>query len=443
MDRLWRSLVSLRTTAILLAIFAVLLLANVVFPQRAVDPGAHQAAVRSGAVAGFLLVTAGLGDVASSLPFLATLGALFLNLAAVLVDRLGATVRRVRFSPPTDAQLRAMLGDAACFDAPAPVSPEQAPGELARMGFRAIVVREGVVWGVKHRLALLGFPLFHASFFVLLLGGLQLYLTRDVVTLVGAEGETLDSRRGAVVRRAPSGEAGAFRLTVDRVDVRLADGKPVDLAATLVLDGEGAAVSRVNHPALWRELSVLVERAGIAPVFRLTDERGFTVDHVVVPTASPNGMPTRLVLAGGDAIEVAVDPIPLSAAFPVREALPRTPVALRLSRRGATVFDGKLRAGEAVTLGDRTLTLQEVRYYAGLRLVHERGGALLIAGFVLAVVGTVWRMFWYRREIAIAWEPHGLRVGGRCEFFPDRFRGELAEVARVLGADRGRGGGCA
>ena len=138
----WKLLVSLRTTAILLAAFAVLLLANVVLPQRPVDPGAYQAAVRSGAIARFVLVTAGSGDVASSPPFVATLVALFLNLAAVLVDRLGATVRRVRFSPPTDAQLRAMLRDAVSFEARAPVLPERAPELLARMGYRAVLVGE-------------------------------------------------------------------------------------------------------------------------------------------------------------------------------------------------------------------------------------------------------------------------------------------------------------
>jgi hypothetical protein len=303
------------------------------------------------------------------------------------------------------------------------------------MGYRAVVVGERRVWGVKHRLALLGFPLFHASFFLMLLGAGQLYLTRDVVTLVGAEGETLDSRQGGVVRRAPAGPPGAFRITIDRVDVRLAQGKPVDLAASLVLEGDGVALSRVNHPARWRALTALVERAGIAPVLRLTDGKGFTLDHVVVPTAAAGGLPTRLVLAGGDGIEVVVEPIPLSAAFPMREALSTTPVSIRLLRGGAKLFDGQLRPGETLALDDRALELQEVRYWTGLRLVHERGGPLLIAGFVLAVAGTVWRMFWYRREVVVAWGERGLTVAGRCEFFPARFRDELTEVGRLLGGE--------
>ena len=292
-----------------------------------------------------------------------------------------------------------------------------------------------MVWGVKHRLALLGFPLFHVSFFVMLAGAGQIYLTRDVVTLVGAEGETLDSREGGVVRRAPAGPPGAFRITIDRVDVQLAAGKPIDLAASLALEGEGVALSRVNHPAQWRDLSALVERAGIAPVFRLTDEKGFTLDHVVVPTAAPSGLPTRLALAGGDGLEVVVEPIPLSAAFPEREALSTIPVAIRLLRRGEKVFDGRLRPGDSLTLGDRALQLQEVRYWTGLRLVHERGGALLIAGFVLAVAGTVWRMSWYRREVVVSWGDGGLAVAGRCEFFPARFGEELAAVGHLLGGE--------
>jgi hypothetical protein len=439
--RLWQVLVSLRTTAVLLAVFSFLLLLNVVLPQRAVDPVAHLAAVRSGALARFVLVTLGLGDVASSPPFLAALAALFLNLAAVLFDRVGTTLRRIRFAPPSDEQVRSLLrGEALSLAASTPFSLDRATETLARMGYRAVLVGERTIWGVKHRRALLGFAVFHASFFLMLLGGLLLYVTRDVVMLVGAEGATLDSRMGRVVRRAPAGPPSAMQLTIGQVEVRLAGGKPVDLAVTLTMEGEGPALSRVNHPARWRSVTALVEQAGIAPVLRLTDSKGFTVDHVVVSTAAPNGLPTRLELAGGDAIEVVVEPIPLSDAFPMREALSTTPVSIRVLRRGAKLFDGQLRSGGSLALGDRALHLEELRYWTGLRLVSERGGPLLIAGFVFAVVGTVWRMFWYRREVVAEWSEHGLVVAGRCEFFPTRFRDELAEVGRLLGGDARQGG---
>jgi hypothetical protein len=433
--RVWKAAASLRATALLLGFLSALLLLNVLLPQHPSNPDAHAAALRSGALARFALVTLGLGQVATSPAFLATLAALFANLGVVLVDRLGATARRVRFAPPTEAQLAAILGGEAVLSISArePLSPQRAIEALARVGYRAVPVGERAVWGIKHRLALLGFPLFHASFFLMLAGGVQIYLTRDVVTVIGAEGETRDSRTGGIVRRAPAGAADPVELTIQRVDVRLAQGKPVDLAATLSIDGGATTVvSRVNHPAAWGPLTALVERAGIAPVLWLVDAEGFTVDRVVVPTAAPGGASTRLKLAGAGEIEAVVSPIPLAEAFPMREALGATPVALRVLQRGTQVFEGALRPGEAIAVGDGVLRLQEVRYWAGLRLVSERGGPLLVAGFALAVVGIVWRMLWYRREVVVRWSGDGLVLAGRCEFFPSRFRGELEALGRLL-----------
>jgi hypothetical protein len=176
-----------------------------------------------------------------------------------------------------------------------------------------------------------------------------------------------------------------------------------------------------------------VERAGIAPVLWLVEARGYTLDRVAVPTASPDGLPTRVPLAGGGELEAVVAPIPVSERFPERAALATTAVPIRVLSRGAPVFEGLVRPGQPIALGDRVLTVQEVRYWAGLRLVSEDGGGLLVAGFVLSVLGIVWRMVWYRREVAVAWDARGVTVAGRCEFFPARFREELGELAGLLG----------
>jgi hypothetical protein len=440
MGRSWKALVSLRTTALLLVALSALLLINVLLPQRDSHPAAHAAALRAGPIARFTLVTLGFGQVATSPAFVVTLAALFANLAAVLMDRLGTTARRIRFASPSEAQVAALLagGAALSLAARSPVPPQQAVDVLGRLGYRAVPIGARAVWGVKHRLALLGFPLFHASFFLMLAGAVQIYLTRDVVTVVGAEGQSLDSRRGGLVRRAPTGAAEPVQLTIERIDVRLEEGQPVDLAVTLVREGGGeTAVSRVNHPARWGPLTALVERAGIAPVLWLLDGAGYTLDRVVVPTAALDGSPTRLELGGTNGVEAVVKRIPLSEAFPMRDALASTPVSLRVLHRGAEVFDGSLRPGESVAVGGGLLRLQEVRYWAGLRLVSERGGALLVAGFALAVIGIVWRMLWYRREIAVGWSGEALVIAGRCEFFPARFHDEVEAVGRLLGGDKG------
>jgi cytochrome c biogenesis protein ResB len=434
---LWARLVSLRTTAILLAVLAVFLVINVALPQQPTNPEGFVRLARSGPVPRFVLTTLGLGNVATSAPFLVALGLFFANLAAVLVERLDATLRRLRLAPPTGAQLRTLMAEAQELAIPAG-SAARVQELLETLGYRIHRVADGVLWGVKHRFALLGFPLFHAAFFVLAVGGFLLYATRDVVTVQVAEGQTVSSANGGVVRRAPLGAPPPVVLTALGVEIDLEAGVPLELATDLQLEGpEGSRqVSRINHPAVWGDLTVLTERAGIAPVLWLVDRSGFTVDRVAVLAAGPSGLPTRVSFLG-DAVEVAVEPVKLGPAFPEREALATTPVTLRIKEGGKETFGGALRPGEAVEVGGGTLKLQEVRYWVGLRLVSERGGGWLVAGFVLSVFGIVWRMAWHRREVAVVWNDGCARIGGRSEFYPGQFRIELDRVRALIEAELG------
>jgi len=86
------------------------------------------------------------------------------------------------------------------------------------------------------------------------------------------------------------------------------------------------------------------------------------------------------------------------------------------------------------------LRLQEVRYFAALQLVSERGGWLLVLGFALSVLGIAWRMLWYRREVVARWEVDVVRIAGRAEFYQGRFQDELDEIARLLAPSAPRPG---
>lgn len=433
MTRLWTALASLRTTAALMGALAMLLTVNVLVPQASgATRAAHDALVARGPAVRFVLVQLGLGDIPSSRIFHAALALFFANLAAVLGERAAVTLRRTRFRPPGAAQLAALRerGGGPWAPAPAGWSPAAVPPVLAALGYRAAPAGEGAIWGVKHRLAPLGFLLFHASLFLLCAGGIWLWGTRQVGLLSAVEGQTVGTADVRLARRAPWGGAGSLRLTANDVFVHLADGKPAALGAELVPDDPARApqVASVNHPAVWGDVTVLTEAVGIAPVLALRDGRGFTLDEVAVvarggPAAAPLG-------PGG--LTAVVDPIPAGAGFPERAALATTRVSLRLERGGLTVFAGALRPGERVRVDEGEVALTEIRYWIGLRIVRERGGALLILGFLLAVVGIAWRLLWYRREVLVTWDDRGVQVAGRAELFPERFEAELAGIRGLL-----------
>ena len=70
-------------------------------------------------------------------------------------------------------------------------------------------------------------------------------------------------------------------------------------------------------------------------------------------------------------------------------------------------------------------------------MISERGGALLIAGFAIGIAGLVWRLMLHRREVAVVWDEERFTLVGRSEYFPWRFREELAELFATLGGSRG------
>lgn len=433
MTVLWRALLSMRTTAAILGLVCMLLLLNVALPQaHGATAAAYQELVARSSTWRFLLVTLELGRLPTSRVFLVTVCLFFLNLALVLAERSAAILRRIRARPPGPAQLAAWVERGSVVRAlPAGAAPPRPAEVLRALGYRTAGVGDGAVWGVRNATALLGVVLFHASFFVLCAGGALLWATRSEATLAGAEGQVVDARAASPLRRAPFPSEPALSLSVERVEVELEDGKPTALSVALRPAGplEPVQVARVNHPVRYGPVSVLVERAGVAPVLRLRDAAGLTVDRAVVMTSGVEE--GRAPLADG-ALEVRVAPHAMGPRFPARAALPSFPVGVRVLRGGEPIFAGTLRPGEAARVGAATLQLEEVRYWAGLRLVSERGGGLLVAGFVAGVLGLAWRMLLPRREVAVLWDERGLQVAGRSERHPERLRGELEQLADLL-----------
>lgn len=428
--RAWKYATSTRLTMTILVVLGVLLLLNVVLPQVAtVGPAAVDRAAREGRVIHFLLVNMRLSQLSTSPLFLLTLGAFFLNLALVLVDRSHTMLLRLRFIPPTEAQVRSMAGaeSALVFALPQRWSGERAVRVLARLGYQISRPGPSSVWGLRNRTAVLGFPLFHFSFFVLFAGGAALYATRYVTTLVVAEGQTFETTGGKIVRRPPRGIPPAQSFLLERVHARLEGGRPVQLGATLQRLGAGEEAVQeawINHPAEWGSLSVLVERAGLAPVFWLQDERGYTQDIVAVLAVPGADAPSRTPLGDG-ALTVEVTPVVVGPDFPERDDLPTASISLTVRRGDETVYSGALRQGEFARVGTSSLKLQELRYWVYLRVVDEYGGLLLVLGFVFAVAGLTWRLLWFRREVGVLWDDTRLVLVCRVEYFPRQFREEL------------------
>ncbi|MGB5814476.1 MAG: cytochrome c biogenesis protein ResB [Thermoanaerobaculia bacterium] len=433
-----RRLTSVRTTLSLLCLLALLLLLNVALPQRAVLGEEQYARVTSssGPIAHFFLETLGFGHMATSPVFVAVLALFFLNLGAVLAVRLGPTWRRVALRPRSEEGLKAWARMEESFSEPLPEDWEvgKAVQILRGFGFQVRKAGERTMWGVKHRTAPLGFLLFHLSFFLLCAGGVLIYYTRFVGVAVLSEGQQFTGSYSEILRQPPTGRQPDMRFAVEEVDTRLVDGRPVHLQVKLLIQyagGSTSRTSRVNHPARWGDVSLLVGQAGLAPVLWLQDPLGFTLDRLVTPARTRGGPPTEVPLAGGR-VQVLIHPLSSPDLFPSRDERSSAAMRFQVLESGELAFDGELQPGEAVELEQGRLVLEDFRYWIDIKVISERGGGLLITGFVIGILGLVWRLLWYRREVAITWDEERLRLVGRSEYFSKRFRDELEAVFSIL-----------
>jgi len=438
-----RLFLSPRSTVFLLCLLALLLLLNVMLPQtRVLGDEGFEAMLRGRPVARFFLADLGMGDMSTSPVFLTVLGLFFLNLALVLLARLGPTWRRIALRPRTEEQLEAWARLKESLSAPLP--PDWNPARVTRtlLGFGYKVRSQGkhTLWGVKHRTAALGFLLFHLSFFLLFAGGALIYYTRFVGFAVLSEGQEFSGEYAAVHRNPPFGGRPPLWFTVGQIDPRFERGEPVHLGAEFHFRQAGATVkrqARVNAPAHWGPTSLLVMQAGLAPVFWVQDAQGFTLDRVVVPIRMRSEQPTQFTLGKGNGA-LLVHPLPAGTPFPEREDLLQVGLTVQRVKDGTVLAEHVLRQGEAMDHADGRIVLEELRYWVGVLVVSERGSGVLITGFVALVVGLIWRLSWHRREIALTWDEREFRLVGRSEYFSGRFREELRSIQAELARPGGK-----
>jgi hypothetical protein len=433
-------LVSIRTSAVLMLLVALMLLASVAVPQRTLlGDAAVDAIARRSAVHGFVIDTLGLGAIATSPLFIAALAIFHLNLVAVMVHRLPAMLKKMRLRPPAPEALEKWLASPRAIRATSRnrVAAASVVATLRGFGFRPHRVTASSMYAVKHRHAAIGFLLFHVSFLFLCAGGALIWYTRWVGEMRVVEGQTSGATSARVLRGRPIGGVPDVTFTLDKMEPAFDRGEAVDLRATVRYPDSPPADAWVNHPVKRGPVSLLVTDIGIAPVLWLQDRRGFGIDRVAVPVE--RRVAADVPLAGG-IVQVRIVPDPRE--FPPRALLQGLPFAVEIREGGREVFRGTLRPGEAATLPGGRVVLSEVRYWGGMKIVSERGGALLITGFVLATIGATWRLLLHRRDVVIAWsdgedavagEPEvAFRLAGHGEWFADRDRRELEQLAAAI-----------
>jgi hypothetical protein len=381
----------------------------------------------------WLLERTGLVDVYRAPGTYVALGFFFVSLTAVVADRFPRLVRRTRVDQGLALDPSVLAGRKGTLALPAgdPADGVRLAVVLLRAaGYRIHAAGAGAARAVRFRIAPLGFVLFHGAFALLLAGGLLLDLTRFAGIANVGEGEVFDARTGEYDGRPRAPRAGRDRpelsFTVVGVRPRSERGFPLSLHVDLLLVGASSLrTANVNEPVNEGTTSVLALSAGAMPLFAC-EAAGATDGAWVKLVPNPTGR-SRFVLepCGLDVLARPHEPEARAAPRPEGqgvmlgtvgvarlENLALTGVEVAVRGPDGAVARGVLRPGESIATpgGERVLHMPELRYYAKLQIVDERGGGLLWAGFVLGTLGLILRLVLFRREVAVVADPANGRL---------------------------------
>jgi hypothetical protein len=106
----------------------------------------------------------------------------------------------------------------------------------------------------------------------------------------------------------------------------------------------------------------------------------------------------------------------------------------RVVWQGAQVHDGLLAPGERIDLGGgrEFFFLPEIRRYALLDVIEERGQAPVFACLITMILGLLLRYGRIRKEVVVQIGDDALQLHGRGELFEHLFEEELEQLATEL-----------
>lgn len=438
-------LASGRLTVVLLGLVVSLLLVYLLVPQRGQVPEDMLLEwIADVGWIGRISYALGLTDVLHAWPFWALYGLLSVNLAVCMIRRTGLVLRLSRFPERTPRPSAGWIQR----EVPANgLRAEQAAGWLRGKGYR-VLAEEGTVYGLRGRLGSVGHWVFHAGLLSLLIAGAFMALERDPFRArIGVgEGEPFDLRSGRLVsaNQALPPDLSPLRFTVDQVELELEDGVLERFEVTLSTTDEKRADAGINRPYRVGPYQVLVHGFGYMPGWTIVNPRGRALGGAWVKLAPfPLEMEDSFPLGfrGSDEGAVHVRFYPDHAGRDgddrsLSQELRNPRFRVRVVWRDREVFAGLVQPGERIKLegGREFFFLPQIRRYALLDVIEERGHGIVFASLGAMVLGLMLRYARMRKQILVDVGESSLRVYGQAELLEslfeeelDRLVGELAE----------------
>ena len=458
---MWRTLTSMRTAIILLALLALAAVPGSLLPQRGVasDPAAVVRFSRENPTVAPWLDRLGLFEVYSAPWFAAIYLLLLVSMTGCVLPRCMRLWRASRATPPPAPRNLGRFEEYRTWRTPQAADDVliAAAEELRRRRFR-VRVQGDQVRAERGYLREVGNLTFHLSLLVLLLGVAlgQLFGFEGRVAL--PEGGGFSNVRSQYDEFTPSPltDVGAlepfsftlkdFQVTYETVPPKR--GEPRDFTAVLgyQTDAEGSATQiqvQPNHPLDVNETKVFLTGHGYAPEVTVRDGQGrtvFTGPVIFLPidasyasdgvVKAPDARPTQLGFEGFFLPTGAIGPQGPYSAFPdalnpqlfltvytgdlgLSDGAPQSVFTLDKSGLTQVRADGRpfaraLSVGETMTLprGQGSLTFDGVSRFANFQIAHDPGKEISLVAGVMLLIGLTGSLMIRRRRIWIRLGPN-------------------------------------
>jgi len=203
-----------------------------------------------------------------------------------------------------------------------------------------------------------------------------------------------------VVRNTPTG-----------IDVRLVDKQ-----------GQQHKVD-INVPYKVNHSSFVFKHLGVAPFLVIKDAAGKKVDAAYVKLDVVLGKEDRIQLAGLTVRALFYPNYGIENGKPVtlNQEFKNPMFDLTIERDGKKLAQGFVPNHGRLEFPGGSIEIQDLIFWVRFYIIKQQGLEILYTGFTLAVIGVIWRLLFFRREIVGAIRqkdgvPH-LVVGARSEYY--------------------------
>lgn len=247
-----------------------------------------------------------------------------------------------------------------------------------------------ILYAYKGRFSPIGNLLFHASFLLILAGVLFSMISHFEKNLLLMEGQSSEDGFD-VVEIKPQFWKEKLLFT--------------DLMAGIKSD-KGEDEVRISQAARINGSKITIQGIGYTPKYVLRNMNGDVVDvgYVNLVNFIPGSVDNFSIPGFPYKIYVSIYPD-----FEVREGkvgtrsmnLNNPRYGVRVVRGKTMVYSGMLGLRDEAFFEDFSLSFPEIKYNSTFRIIIDKGEPLIWTGFILMIAGLIWKLLFYRREIAV------------------------------------------